>query len=570
VRSDYLVCREIGYRASMRRFISTLLFFGGLFTAASSQATDFYIDPAKGDPTGDGSAGKPWRTLQEVVEANLIETRHWSMLPYQEGATLQVINAGAPIKAGDTVWLRSGFHGDLFIRGGYNEKPIVIAAEAGQSPQLGHVTLSAASQWTLRGLSLSPSHAPMYTGGTIVDIENHGFHGPSSDIVIADCDIFSVDDASGWSAMDWVNVAASAVGVDGARVTVQKNRIRNVRFGISVGGEDAFIAQNTIDGFSADGLRGLGNGDVFEYNVIKNVHVADPEDANHDDGFQSWSVGAGGVGTGEVLNITLRGNVFINREDPNMPFPNSMQGIGCFDGFFSNWVVENNVVITDHWHGISFLGMRDSRIVNNTVIDINDIKPGPPWIMVNPHKNGQISENVVVRNNLAMDYALEGMNITDDANVTVTDPAAFFVKPPYDAHLLPTSAAIDAGKSDMAPPLDADRIPRPQGNAIDLGAYEWHTPDVEPIGGAGGAAGQGGGGAVGGGAAGGNGGGAAGEGSNGGSGGNPANGDEGTCGCRVVGDPPVMGWNAAWFVGLAIALEARRRRRSNRREHAPT
>ena len=53
-----------------------------------------------------------------------------------------------------------------------------------------------------------------------------------------------------------------------------------------------------------------------------------------------------------------------------------MQAIGCFDGWFVNWVVENNVIITDHWHGITFLGMRDSRIVNNTVIDLDDVSPG--------------------------------------------------------------------------------------------------------------------------------------------------------------------------------------------------
>jgi MYXO-CTERM domain-containing protein len=537
----------------MRKLTSALLLFGGLFTTVSARAADFYIDPQNGDPSGDGSAAKPWRTLQEVVEANLIETQHWSMLPYQDGATLKVINAGAPVKAGDTIWLRTGFHGDFSFRGAYNDKPITIAAEMGHSPKLGHVLLSAASKWVLRGLSLSPSHAPMYTGGTIIDIENHGYHGPSSDITVADCDIFSVEDASKWTAMDWVNVAASAVGVDGSRVTIQNNRIRNVRFGISVGGEDAYIAYNTINGFSADGLRGLGNGDVFEYNVVKNVYVADPEDANHDDGFQSWSVGANGVGTGEVLNVTLRGNIFINREDPNQPLQNSMQGIGCFDGFFSNWVVENNVVITDHWHGISFLGMRNSRIVNNTVIDVNNIKPGPPWIMVNPHKNGEISENVVVRNNLAMDYSLEGTNITDDANVTVTDPAMHFVAPPYDVHLLENSTAIDAGNSEQAPAIDADRIPRPQGKGIDLGAYEWHTPDVGPIGGMGGTGGTGG---MGGGNNSGGVGGAAGQ----GTGGNADPGDPGSCGCRVAGESETS--NASWIglAALALTLGIRRRR----------
>jgi MYXO-CTERM domain-containing protein len=195
-------------------------------------------------------------------------------------------------------------------------------------------------------------------------------------------------------------------------------------------------------------------------------------------------VGDGGVGTGVVKGVVLRGNVFINREDPNQKLSNEMQGIGCFDGMFDGWVVENNVVITDHWHGISFYGMTNSRIVNNTVIDLDDAQPGPPWIMVTAHKDGRASENVVVRNNLATDYDLTGNAITDDHNTTLTSAtlASFFVKanPPFDLHLLPGAPAVDTGSADGAPTLDADRIARPQGQAIDLGAYEWHEPTVVP------------------------------------------------------------------------------------------
>ena len=174
-----------------------------------------------------------------------------------------------------------------------------------------------------------------------------------------------------------------------------------------------------------------------------------------------------------------------------------MQGIGCFDGMFDGWVVENNVVITDHWHGISFYGMTNSRIVNNTVIDIDEADPGPPWIMVTAHKDGMASQNVVVRNNLATDFDLTGTAITDDHNTTLTTAtlATFFVKPtgPFDLHLLPAAPAIDTGSAIEAPPLDADRIARPQGQGIDLGAYEWHEPAVPPVdGGAAGAGGAGG------------------------------------------------------------------------------
>jgi hypothetical protein len=119
-------------------------------------------------------------------------------------------------------------------------------------------------------------------------------------------------------------------------------------------------------------MRGFGDHTTFQYNTIKNSYAVN---GNHDDGFQSWSSGAGGVGTGEVVGIVLRGNTFINYEDPNQPHRGAMQGIGCFDGMYVDWVIENNVIIVDHWHGISFNGVRNTRIVNNTVLDPNGKSP---------------------------------------------------------------------------------------------------------------------------------------------------------------------------------------------------
>ncbi|MCB1007465.1 MAG: hypothetical protein KDB94_01085, partial [Acidobacteria bacterium] len=234
---------------------------------------------------------------------------------------------------------------------------------------------------------------------------------------------------------------------------------------------DARIRSNVVDGFSADGLRGLGDGDRFEYNVVKNARVGAPEDGNHDDGFQSWSVGPGGVGTGEVRDVVLRGNVILNDEDPDHPLHATLQGIGCFDGLFVDWVVENNVVVTDHWHGISLYGAIGGRVVNNTVIDLNGVAPGPPWIMLNS-SGGTPSQGVLVRNNLATDYSLGGVGHTIDHNLELADPAALFVAPPFDVHLLADADALDAGSAAGAPPRDADRVPRPQGPGVDLGAYE--------------------------------------------------------------------------------------------------
>ncbi|HEY8426826.1 MAG TPA: right-handed parallel beta-helix repeat-containing protein [Sandaracinaceae bacterium] len=458
----------------------SLLSVAALLLPSLAHAEDFYVDPSRGSPDGDGSFERPWRTLQEVVEAGLIETRHWADLPYDPGDALEPVNPGAPIGPGDTIWLADGYHGELVVRGANNEAPITIAAMAGHTPRLRRVSLVAAQRWILRGLSISPSYGDPYDRTTIVSIESHGYHGPSAEVVIENCTIFSVEDASAWTADDWVANACDGVTADGESIVVRGNTITNVRFGISMSGPNALVSRNSVRNFSGDGMRGLGDYGVFEYNYVANAYAVDD---NHDDGFQSWSVGPGGVGTGEVRGVVLRGNVIVNYEDPAQPMRSTLQGIGCFDGFFVDWVVENNVVITDHWHGITLLGARDSRIVNNTVIDPNADRPGPPWISVGPHKDGRPSERVVVRNNLVTDLSLEGDGITEDHNLVVEDASAFFVAPdaPWDLHLLPDAPAVDTGSAELAPPVDLDGIPRPQGAAVDVGAYEWHEPGVLPI-----------------------------------------------------------------------------------------
>jgi parallel beta-helix repeat protein len=260
-------------------------------------------------------------------------------------------------------------------------------------------------------------------------------------------------------------------------MTIRDNRLLNVNFGISVEASDSLISGNLVENFAGDGLRGLGNHCTFQYNTVKNCYKVN---ANHDDGFQSWSTGPNGVGSGEVVGVVLRGNTIINYDDPNQPYRGTLQGIGCFDGTFVDWVIENNVIITDHWHGITLGGARNCLVINNTVLDQNKTSPGPPWICIDKHKNGTASVNCVVRNNLATNFK-NAAGVLQENNLRIQDPASLFVDPArFDLHLLPGAAAIDAGSSLDAPKLDRDRIGRPQGGGIDIGAYEWHANDVLP------------------------------------------------------------------------------------------
>ena len=81
--------------------------------------------------------------------------------------------------------------------------------------------------------------------------------------------------------------------MDGTRMVIRNNRLLNVNFGISVNASHSLIAGNLVENFSGDGMRGLGDYTVFEYNTVKNCYDVN---ANHDDGFQSWSAGPDGVG----------------------------------------------------------------------------------------------------------------------------------------------------------------------------------------------------------------------------------------------------------------------------------
>src|SRR5262249_15337240 len=113
-------------------------------------AKEFYVDPAKGAAGGDGSAANPWQTLESVVSAG---------------------HVGKEIHAGDTVWLKAGYHGAFASKGGTYSPPITVAAAAGEKAQLSRASFSQTRGWILSDVSISPSYAPSPAkGGTLVQV----------------------------------------------------------------------------------------------------------------------------------------------------------------------------------------------------------------------------------------------------------------------------------------------------------------------------------------------------------------------------------------------------------------
>jgi len=400
----------------------------------------YYVDPVNGDMNNSGIASAPWSTLEDVF------------------------SNGTRFENGDTVYLLDGHHGYPTINRA-NEETVTIVAYPGHNPTAEKVRFNGATNYILDGLEISPELVGSTSAGILLNITG------SSDITVSNCLLYSASDVSSWTANDWNTKASKGIEVEGPYCHIDNNTILNTSFAIVAAGTAPYtrVTRNTIDGFSGDGLRCLGDYQEFEYNLVQN---AKKTNANHDDGFQSWSGANGNDNT--VNGVVVRGNVFISYTSTGDPLNSAMQGIGCFDGFFEDWIVENNIVMTDTYHGLSFYGAINCRIVNNTIVENPLALFSPkPWISVYDHKNGSPSYGNIVRNNLSQ--AITGLthsHATVDSNLTTSAYTDHFVDyANFDLHLKSTSTAIDAGSSTLAPAYDFEGDARD--SSPDIGADEY-------------------------------------------------------------------------------------------------
>ncbi|MCJ7571600.1 MAG: right-handed parallel beta-helix repeat-containing protein, partial [Candidatus Thermoplasmatota archaeon] len=176
-------------------------------------------------------------------------------------------------------------------------------------------------------------------------------------------------------------------------------------------------------------------------------------------------------------------------------------------GLIENFYIFNNIFASDV-HGFQLIdemteggcstGPKNVYFINNVC------NVGNSAFKINPITTQTYMRNVVIRNNILKgdDYSIA---ISDDKQPMdqLTIDHNFFSGTPYpsiiaygtsyltgnpkwvnpskdDYHLQSTSTAIDAGSSTDAPSEDYDGNLRPQGTAVDIGAYEYITkPNLE-------------------------------------------------------------------------------------------
>ncbi|NLF29840.1 MAG: hypothetical protein GX591_02995 [Planctomycetes bacterium] len=459
-----------------RAFSATLPLLAILLVhAVPSPATTWYADPVNGSASGDGSAANPWPTLKWIVDNNKIRSMKPAAYPYHYGEPLVASNVSAPIQPGDTIELLSGDHDVVYVQGYYNTDWITIRAAAGAAPVVRRFQFRGGCKWRIDGVTVSQE--PYGTPGTTtaVNFENHSWHGPAYDCIVENCHIYGVDDTSTFTAGDWLaKTPGAAVSSGGVRNVIRHNTIRNVQLGINVGAADSVVEHNTLTGLAHDGLRSGADRIVWQYNRLSDFVVVDD---NHDDIIQLYR-----GGSVPHVGVIIRGNYFDGRKIPGRPLTRSPQGVGCFDGPLVDCVVENNVVLTAHYHGITLTDATGCRIVNNTSIDPS--REYPAWITLGSKGLGG-NHDCIIRNNLS--YAIpdpnpDSTNIVDH-NIELTDALSDRIFVDWrngDVRLLADGPAVDQGSADLAPAVDIDFVARPQGNGIDIGAYEYRDPTPLP------------------------------------------------------------------------------------------
>ncbi|HKY09604.1 MAG TPA: right-handed parallel beta-helix repeat-containing protein [Candidatus Binatia bacterium] len=447
--------------------------------ATPARRNTFYVDPAKGNMSNDGSAARPWSTLAEVLDSK----------------RKLVATPSAPIKPGDLIYLNNGDHGNVQIAGAVNTDFITVQAAPGQTPTLRSLRVNGASKWMFVGLKVQGAgdgSTNSLPGSALIEFGRNLTAGPTSNIVFAGNSVSAADDSSRWADIDWVKKPfVTSLSTSATCVTISGNHFFNVRNAVSVDGDNTLVAENKIDNFGNDGINVVASNVTIRRNTIRDGRNSKSETL-HPDGIQGWSKPGA-----TNRNVVIDGNTIIKTGDTQVT---AMQGISIFDGNWDGLTISNNVVVTNHWHGIALYGVKNARIVNNTIVPSDPVK-FPTWITVQNAKNGTPSENVIVRNNITSQLTYNEAGVTADHNIVATkigatalgkttvvskpgihanrnvvDPNIYGTlvtvdnaRGTYDLRPNPGSPAIGNGNPDSAPATDI--LGKPRTRPIDIGAY---------------------------------------------------------------------------------------------------
>ena len=104
-------------------------------------------------------------------------------------------------------------------------------------------------------------------------------------------------------------------------------------------------------------------------------------------------------------------------EDPNQKWINALQDLGFFDGPLVDFVVTDNVVNVDSYHGISMYDAQNALVERN-VVWAPDSQKVRPWITFGT--KDKVAKDNVARNNFSSSYKLKQPGTVEEKNEAST------------------------------------------------------------------------------------------------------------------------------------------------------
>jgi hypothetical protein len=404
--------------------------------------------------------------------------------------------------AGDTIYLLKGKHERFVISYKY-AKDVVFMSYPGDTAILSRATFTGASHVKLANVIVSRESQFLTPGLPVA--KTISMDATSDHITVENCLVYSAFDPINFTQADWLKMD-DGIYCMAPHCLITNNHIMNINVGSSVDGVGTVFSHNLVENIADDGLRTASDSVKIEYNIVRNLYV---RDINHDDLFQCSSVNSG---AGTVTAVEMRGNILLAMQLPIKypkvvygtdsvfdPYFNKWinligvpvvpQGIGNFNGFYKDWIVENNIIAVESAHGIAFYGALNCKILNNTVIESPanlSATDNFANIEIYSHKTRGLSKGNLVRGNFAKKiYCIfsdsNRATNADPSNVfdhNYTDPNPDYTKyfvdyMGYDFHLKPGAKCIGQGSDNGTPTIDLDGVTRTL--PYDAGCYNYNA-----------------------------------------------------------------------------------------------
>jgi hypothetical protein len=426
--------------------------YSGCSVPSATPRHVWYVDPVNGKTPaagGNGSQASPWNSLSGVLSgawgASGFSVPGYtrpllSSVPYgHNNGQFPVADqlGNPPVQPGDALMLMSGNYGDIGI-GDYelpttNSDFVTVEAAPGQTPVFTTLLLDRTNKWVFDAIKVQSLMGTNGNTQALVSLTDQGPAYPTTDIIFENMQISSADSTTGWSQTQWIAQARwgfEAAGLAGngtngepntSCISLAGSHIQNVRVGAILAANNLLFTNDVIDHFGDDGIDYAANNLAITHNTLHdNLNLGD---GNHEDAMQGQN---GPLAPNAALNyfsnILIDSNLVIRQTDPNLAFPQYLQGIDAFDEDWTNVTVTNNVVITSSCYGINFSSIHNSLIAGNTVVE-DGLFSSPGCIAAidvgGATHQGPLSTNTVVRNNLTSQLNVDTRNTGVTANNNV-------------------------------------------------------------------------------------------------------------------------------------------------------